>query len=100
VKSLQEAIRLQYNEETSPSQSRSLNHTAQELHTAANSAERSIRYSNKILNQSLTLALVTKQQRIPCRDLLAGVDHLRVVAAALQSMERIEEVRTKRDRDK
>ncbi|XP_046437996.1 uncharacterized protein LOC124189418 [Daphnia pulex] len=76
VKSLQEAIRLQYNEETSPSQSRSLNHTAQELHTAANSAERSI------------------------RDLLAGVDHLRVVAAALQSMERIEEVRTKSDRDK
>ncbi|KAK4020545.1 paramyosin [Daphnia magna] len=76
VKSLQEAIRLQYNEETSSSQSRSLSHTAQELQTAANSAERSI------------------------RDLLAGVDHLRVVAAALQSMERIEEVRTKRERDK
>lgn len=34
------------------------------------------------------------------RDLLAGVDHLRVVAAALQSMERIEEVRTIRERDK
>ena len=36
-----------YNEEASPSQSRSLNHIAQELHTAANSAERSIRYQNR-----------------------------------------------------
>lgn len=34
------------------------------------------------------------------RELLAGVEHLRVVAATLHSMERIEEVRTKRDRDK
>ena len=34
------------------------------------------------------------------RDLLSGVEHLRVIAATLQSRERIEEVRTKRDRDK
>jgi len=34
------------------------------------------------------------------RDLLAGVEHLRVVAATIESMERIEEVRPKRERDK
>ena len=96
MKSLQEAIRLQYNEETSPSQSRSLNHTAQELNAAANSAERSIRYNT--LKSLLTQTSDIKQQWNPRRDLLAGVDHLRVVAAALQSMERIEEVRTKRDK--
>lgn len=50
--------------------------TAHELHTAANRAERSI------------------------RDLLAGVEHLRMMASSLDSMERIEELRPKRDKEK
>jgi len=50
--------------------------TAHELHTAANRAERSI------------------------RDLLAGVEHLRVMASSLDSMDRIEELRPKRDKEK
>lgn len=34
------------------------------------------------------------------RDLLAGVEHLRVMASSLDNMERIEELRPKRDKEK
>jgi hypothetical protein len=51
----------------------SLSRTAQDLKTAASSAERSI------------------------RELLAGVDHLRVIATALDNMDRIEEIQSERN---
>jgi len=77
IKKLQAALRLQQSE-AGPAgcSSRGLTHTAQELHTAANRAERSI------------------------RDLLAGVEHLRVMATSLDGMDRIEELRPKRDKEK
>ena len=50
-----------------------LSRTAQDLKTAASSAERSI------------------------RELLAGVDHLRVIATALDSMDRMEEIQSERN---
>lgn len=107
VKSLHESLR-HYSRQNIEHQPRILSETAQELQSAADSAERSIRYVDFcdlidiVVLRNLTIFVwrCFTYPDIVCRDLLAGVERLRVVAASIESMEKIEEVRHKHDRDK